>query len=384
MKQLWGALAALGFSVAICAQVVDPAQERQRAQQFGLAVAQAYNERNEQALTELIDLRVFSERVAAVSGFNQKEQQDFLVGMQRSSWSNIVVSNFKKLDDVQGTVRFVRVTDSRPARALVRFDLGKSGFDYVEYLLRTDASGRTRTVDWFSLSSGQLVSETIGGIAQMFTANANVLERLFGGQKFDPGMVAGFRLIGELQRQGKYAEALAEVRRLPAPVAESRIMLSQQLGLATFGNLSEERDRILARLAEKYSNDPAANFLLIDHYFNRKDGPRALAALDIVEKRVGIDSMTQQMRAAVYMTIGDLPNMLKHATESVRLEPDRLDALDTRATALVLNGKYPEAIEAYQQMEQRFDFKFTREVFAGDPDFNAFMASAAFRAWLPK
>jgi hypothetical protein len=278
----------------------------------------------------------------------------------------------------------MRVTDTRPMRALVRFDLGDNGFDYLEFVV-DGRSGRPRAVDWFQLSTGQLLSVTIGGIGQLFTtSDPSLLGRLLDIKNVDKAQVVTLRRIGELHRANKHAEAVALFHQLPEQTANARIMLTLRAQYAAFAEMQAEYESTLATMAKRYSDDPATAFMLIDHYFTVKDYPKALTALEAVEKRVGKDGVTTMLRATVYFVSGDFANMLKYSEESIGLEPDRIQGYDTRATALVGLERHAAAVAAYRDMESRFDLKFTREIFAADPTFGKFMASDDFRKWLPR
>jgi tetratricopeptide (TPR) repeat protein len=216
------------------------------------------------------------------------------------------------------------------------------------------------------------------------TSDAGVLGRLFGTESVDAKALARMRKVGELQRAGKYAEALKELRQLPDAMVNSRVLLSAQATIAQMSKDDAEYTRVLAKLAEKYSDDPATAFKLIDHYFTIKDRPKMLASIDTMEKRVGADGVTRNLRAAAYFHTGDYANTLKFADEAIQLEPDFLNGHDTRASALVGLARYDDAVAQYQGVEKQFGLAFTRDVFVSDPFFAAFAKSAAFRAWLPK
>jgi tetratricopeptide (TPR) repeat protein len=278
----------------------------------------------------------------------------------------------------------MRVTNTIPARAMVRLELGQNGFNYLEFLVETRA-GRTRAIDWFQLTTGELVSVTIGGVAQLLTTNdPSLLGRLLGLERVDASALKQLQKIGELKRAGKYAETLAALRQLPGPMANSRIMLTTQAQMAILSKQDDEYDRILTTLAEKYSADPAVSFMLVDYYFARKDLPNTLKGIQTMEKRVGVDAVTQQLRAVTYLTNGDPVSGLKFSEESIKLEPDRLGGHDIRATALVALGRYPDAVASYRGMEKQFNLHFSRDLFKDDPAFAKFVASAAFRGWLPQ
>ncbi len=379
-KLLW--LAALFFASTAQSQVIAPV-DRQAVQVVGESLARALNERDKSAVADLIDLKSLATRAARVLELNKADQDAYVRGVESVGGARLLEGLFRTLESSQGSARFMRLTDSRPARALVRFDLGANGCDYLEYVVDA-SSGRPRIVDWFQLSSGQLISVTLGGIGQLLTTrDAGLLGRLLDIKSVDEEHMVRLRRIGELNRTGKYAEAVEQFHQLPEQIANARIMLTLRSQAASLGGMREEYDRTLATIARKYSDDPATAFMLIDHYFNVKDYPKALASIDIIEKRVGRDGVTSVLRAALHFASGELANALKHADESIALEPDRLQGYDTRATVLVGLERHSDAVAAYRDMESRFDLEFTREIFTEDPAFEKFVASQEFRKWLP-
>ncbi len=99
---------------------------------------------------------------------------------------------------------------------------------------------------------------------------------------------------------------------------------------------------------------------------------------------MGVDGVTRMLRSNAYTLTNDFTNALKYADEAVALEPDLLLAQDQRATLLVRLARFKEAVAAYRDMETRFGIRFTREIFTADPTFETLVASAPFKAWLPK
>ncbi len=383
MKKLaW--LAAFLFATTLQAQVVEPIVDRQAMEVFGESIARAFNERDLEAASALIDVKGLGVRAARFMELKPSDEADYVRGLESVGTARLLGGLFKSLEAGEGSVQFMRVTDTRPMRALIRFDLGDNGFDYLEFVV-DGRSGRPRAVDWFQLSTGQLLSVTIGGIGQLFTtSDPSLLGRLLDIKNVDKAQVATLRRIGELHRANKHAEAVALFHQLPEQTANARIMLTLRAQYAAFAEMQAEYESTLATMAKRYSDDPATAFMLIDHYFTVKDYPKALTALEAVEKRVGKDGVTTMLRATVYFVSGDFANMLKYSEESIGLEPDRIQGYDTRATALVGLERHAAAVAAYRDMESRFDLKFTREIFAADPAFGKFMASDDFRKWLPR
>jgi tetratricopeptide (TPR) repeat protein len=377
-------LATLLFTTCVSAQITSNSTEREAARRFGESIAAAFNERDTEALSALIDLHGFGLRAGKVQGFEGAALNNFVASLEKTGFAQVYASYFQKLDASNGTVKFMRVTVARPVRSLVRLDLGENGYDYMEFVLET-RDGRARAVDWFQLSTGDLLSVTAGGVAQMFKTNdTGLLGRLFATDRIDAKALQQLRRSGELQHAGKYAEALVEMRKLPEAMTNSRLLLSAQASLALMSKNDAEYYRVLATLAEKHSDNPAAAFTLIDHYFTIKDRPNMLKALDTMEKRVGVDAVTRNLRAGAYYTTGDIANTLKYADEAIGLEPEFLPAYDLRCSALIGLDRYADAVAQYQSLEKQFGLEFTRDVFEGDPFFEKFVTSKAFRDWLPK
>jgi len=380
---LW--LVALLFATCAAAETDVATKRRAAAESFGNEIARAFNERDSKALNSLIDLHALALRAAQYQELSAETEQAFVRGAEMKGLQPLIATYFRALDTSKGTVKFIRVTTQTPPRSLVRFDLGSQGFNYAEYVLHTDATGRTRAVDWYQLTTGDLMSVTLGGVGQLFTnASPNLLQRMFGGEAINRDLIADLAQVGEFYRAGKFAEALEILKKLPEPVASSRFILSARATAASYAKLTDEYDAALAKLAAKHSGDPSTTFMLIDYHFKRQDTPKVLEAIDIMEGRVGVDGVTRLLRANAYMLTNDVANALKYADEAVALEPDLLTARDSRATLLVRLERFEDAIAAYRDMETRFGFSFTRDVFLEDPTFERLVASPAFKAWLPK
>ncbi len=366
-------------------QVVERATtERRDAENFGKAIVSALNERDSQRAEPLIDMQGLGVRAARTVSESEQWQKQFASGVAQAGSSKFVAALLQNLEQTGGTVKFIKVTDTRPAGALVRLDLGDAGFDYFEFVVETKA-GRARAVDWFQMSTGELMSTSMGSIGQMFTSNdPGLIGRVLGIERVDKASLDLVRKAGELQRAGKFAESLAALQKLPAAMANTRIMLNAQASMASLAKLDDEYTKVLAKLAERYPDRPETAFRLVDHYFVMKNLPKMLQSIDAMEKRIGTDGATRTLRAAAYYVSDDFASTLKYADDAIRIEPDYVSAHDTRATALVRLGRFPEAVAQFRHTAQRFEFGYTREMFAADPMYAKFMASPAFRAWLPE
>jgi tetratricopeptide (TPR) repeat protein len=361
-----------------------PARAAEGGCAFGDELARAFTERDEELAASLIDMSGLGARAATSYSDNRREQAAFRNGITKTGPRKMLASLFKALETSDGTVKCMPGPSPREDRALLRFDLGDNGFDYLEAMLEKDAKGRYRVVDWFQLSRGELLSVSLGALGKLMSdPSPQLLQRLFGLTTPDLDMVKKMKLVGDMQRAGKYAEAVAAIDSLPREVAESRIVLSIRLSNASFAQLDDEYKKTLGVLASKHAADPAAAVMLLDYYFYEKQTAKVLESVTAIERRVGVDGLTTLLKANACYNGGDFGKAVTHARESIRLEPDREDPWHALAVSYVGLKKFPEAIQAYETLAADFGYQFERQHFT-DPQFAGFVKSAAFKRWLPK
>ena len=381
-------LASLALSPLAAAQVqVGVVEEHAAAAEaFGREMTRVLNEGDAGALADLFDAKTLARRAAARATEDPKARESYERDVVEVGVPKMIADQFMILEKSKGRAVFLRATRTHPARPLIRLDLKDLGFDYLEFLIARGADGRYRAIDCFTLSTGELVSATMGGIGRLFIEpEAGFLERLLG-TKVGPSkaLAAKLRLAGELQRASKFAEAADVLRDLPDEIANSRHVLLARARLEGISGEHEEYSRSLAQLAARYPDDPSLAFVLLDHYFSRKETDKAIQSIETMEKRIGVDGITSAMKSIAYSNTGRHGDALKFAQEALRLEPQLADAHFAIVDALVGLGNYAEAVRECRTLEKDFGYTFSREGFAAAPQYAGFMQSAAFNAWLPK
>ena len=380
---LWCVLA-LGAATTASALPTDPNAPNMEA--VGTQLTAIFNEREADTLAAMLDVNELAARVAANVYESERGRSEFVRGFTKSAKARTLVNDFfAQLDRSPDSVaRFMRVvTRGSESRPLVRFDYGDSGFEYIEFVVKTDAKGGTRIVDWAPLSGGELYSVAIGRITRILTdPEPGLIQTLLGMPQMDQGTLKRMKAIAELRRKGDLRAAYLEMEKLPPEIADSRIMLVQRASLASESGDEDGYRKMLARLAQLHGNDPAAAFMLLDHYFYSKDLDKCLQAITAIESRVGVDGMTQMLRANIYMTLGKHAEAVKHASKAIEVEPEMSDPYFTLAQSHVALGQYAEAIEVYATLQDEFGYEFTRDNFAQDPTFTKFIESAQFKKWL--
>lgn len=375
------ALAAATHSFALPADSKSP-----NLQAVGTQLAAIFNERQADTLGAMLDLDGLGARVAANVYENDKGRTEFVRGFLKSAQSKTLVNDFMgQLDSSEGSsAKFMRVVDrGSESRPLLRFDYGDSGFEYIEFVVRADAKGAPRIVDWAPLSSGELYSDVIGRMARILTEpTPGLIKTLLGMQQIDQATLKRMKTISEMRRNGDLRGAFKEMEKLPPEIADSRVILVQRASLASEAGDDDGYRRTLARLEQLHGNDPAAAFMLLDHYFYAKDLPKCLQAISAIESRVGVDGMTQMLRSNIYASSGMHKEAVTYAAKAIDSEPDMSDPYFTLAQSHVALGQFAEAIEVYTTLQDDFGYEFTQEDFAKDAAFDKFVASPQFRKWL--
>jgi tetratricopeptide (TPR) repeat protein len=381
LRLLW-CIVALGAATAAAAD--DPKAPNMEA--VGAQLATIFNERKADALVAMLDMGALGARVAANVFDSERGRSEFARGFAKTAQAKTLVSDiFGQLDRSPGSAtKFMRVvTRGAEQRPLLRFDYGDSGFEYIEFVVQRDANGSVRIVDWAPLSGGELYSEVIGRMARILSDPApGLIQTLLGIPKIDEATAKRMKAIAELRRKGDPRGAYEQMEKLPAVIADSRVMLSQRASLASEAGDDDAYRKVLARLEQLHGKDPAAAFMLLDHYYYTQDLDKVLRGITAIESRVGVDGMTQMLRANIYMMLGKHTEAVTYARKAIEVEPDMNKAYFTLAQSHVALGQFADAVKVYTTLQKDFGYQFTKENFAQDATFTKFIDSPQFKKWL--
>jgi hypothetical protein len=381
LRLLW-CIVALGAATTAAAD--DPKAPSMEA--VGAQLATIFNERKADTLVSMLDMTALGARVAANVFESERGRSEFARGFAKSSQPKTLVGDiFGQLDRSPGSAtKFMRVvTRGAEKRPLLRFDYGDSGFEYIEFVVQADAKGGVKIVDWAPLSGGELFSEVIGRMARILSDPApGLIQTLLGMPKIDEVTAKRMKSIAEMRRKGDLRGAYREMEKLPAAIADSRVMLAQRASLASEAGDDDGYRKMLARLEQLHGNDPAAAFMLLDHYYYTQDLDKVLQGITAIEGRVGVDGMTQMLRANIYMMLGKHAEAVTYARKAIEVEPDMNKPYFTLAQSHVALGQFAEAVKTYTTLQEDFGYEFTKENFAQDATFTKFVDSPQFKKWL--
>ncbi len=354
------------------------------------AFAQALNDRDANAMKGLLDVDALGKRVAVriFDSPSDRNVEAFLSGFREAA-PNVYQSLASLGGAADGQAKFLRVRQlGGETFGLVRIDFETEGLNYVDLLIKKNSDGDFVVADLYSLTNGELLSETMTGVAQvMNTPSPSLLERIFGGS-VDASARDKILSFVRLYRAGKLEAALDAYESLPPKVQDTRqfLVLASQIA----GLMDDESQWLgyLNELAEKHGDHPSTAFMLIDHYLLTGQYDAAMEGISAMEKRVGVDGATTNLRAATYIFAGELEQARRAAQNAIKIEPTYEEPYFSMVQICVDLEDYACAVEHYQMTETRFGYEYDREVFddpqwqAENPVYVPFVNSPEFKEWI--
>ena len=353
--------------------------------QVGLLAANivdAINGGDATALCATIDIDEMALLTAKKAFEKSSDREDFIKGLKRG-FNNLCQRFVNSVKAGEGQAKFLRTRKYKLQDSIViRLDMGNSGFDYLEYLTHKNKQGKYQVIDWYQLSTGQFISDTVGVITRLvIQPDPNLIKRFFGMTSVNNDVMDEIKQMGTLSRLGKYKEALAAYSRLPPKIKNNRILMTTGISFAIHSKQDDKYQEMLKELARHHSKDPAAAFMLIDHYFYEENWDKALESVGFIESKFGQDGVTELLRANIYYSKKDYANQERHAKRSIELEPDASDAYFTLLAGYLEIKEFQKVVSVFDQIMDRFEISFSRADFEDDEVYKDFVKSNAYKNW---
>ena len=374
-------------ALILAATLPSHAKEIQQAtlEQFGFDIAVALQEGDQSGFAAMIDFQKLANRMSATAMDTEAKRESYARGFLKAGgpekFSKALFVHLKQQQDL--SVKFMRVVDrGSERRALVRLNMGEAGFEYLEFVVENDGRKAPRIVDWYPLTSGELISTSVGGLSRLLTdPDPHLLKTLFGLQGIDTATVDRMKHIAQLRARGELQQAYQEMGKLPPEIATSRILLTQRAALASSFGDDDAYRKTLEELALRYADQPGTAFMLIDHYMYKQDYARCLDAIGNVEKRVGQDGLTSMLRANVQMLANKVDAAAQSLRDGIRIEPDFTDAYFILVDLLIGKEQFTEAVDVFETLQTEFGYEFSREAIEAEPSYAKFIVSPAYKVW---
>lgn len=350
-------------------------------QYVGQGFAQALNARDSAGAIEWIDQAHFAYIVskAVFEDANSKMRKDFEQGIRKGMRERTLQAWIHALNQSNGRVDYLRTIQvNGKRRALVRFDYGDAGVNYLELLIDTK---REKIYDIFPHTSGELMSDSVIAVSALSFPNSNqLIQRLLGVRQPNKSVLDNYSKVSAAAQKGDFAAAYDALLTLPAELQKSRVISVLRLNYATqIGG--EIYDKELDNVARDFGQEPEMGLMLFDYYFGKQQFDLALDAIARLEKRLGKDSVMTVLKSVVYREQGQTERALAAAREAVSLEPEREASHWALVTCLLQQRAFDEVAVALDDVATRFSLSFSPSELAAHEVYAEFARSKAFERW---
>ena len=369
MKKVTILLAALVFSLETSAQVNVAAT--------GEAIVAALNKRDLDGVLATMDVEAVSHIVTKGMGLSDGDRESLRKGFGKALRTNVEIG-MRAMEASKGTAKYLRsgVRDSRPY-ALLRYDLGDQGTDYVEYYLTP--SGKVE--DWYVHSMATLYSTSARlGLATVLKTDS-MLFSLFGIRMASSADAKPFTELRTRLQAQDFAGAYRALDTFPEGFRKTR---QWALMRVTYGARIDEATHraALRHLAANFGSEADLQFMLIDHYLFEEKFDRALASLGALERAVGgEDGATANLRGSILMGAKRFNDAATACRRGMTLEADHKPAYWCLVSVGIVTRDGKIAVEGLKAYEKAFSMEFDLDKLGAIDDYKEIARTPEFAAW---
>ncbi|HEU4353111.1 MAG TPA: hypothetical protein VFR66_14680 [Burkholderiales bacterium] len=343
----------------------------------GGAIVAALNKRDLDAVLATMDVEAVSHIVVKGLGLSDADRESLRKGFGKALRTNVEIG-MRAMDASKGTAKYLRsgVRDSRPY-ALLRYDLGDQGTDYVEYYLTP--SGKVE--DWYVHSMATLYSTSARlGLATVLKTDS-MLFSLFGIRMASSADAKPFTELRTRLQAQDFAGAYRVLETFPEGFRKTR---QWALMRVTFGARIDEATHraALHYLAGNFGSEPDLQFMLIDHYFFEEKFDRALASLSALERAVGgEDGATANLRGSILIGAKRFNDAAGACRRGMAVEPDHKPAYWCLVSVGIATRDGKIAVEGLKAYEKAFNMEFDLDKLVAIDEYKDIARTPEFAAW---
>jgi len=343
----------------------------------GEAVAAALNKHDVDAVLQMMDVEAVTRLVIKDLGLNAKDRESVRKGFPNALRNNIDIG-VRTMEGTKGSAKFLRagVRDAKPY-ALLRYDLGDQGIDYVEYYL----TPARKVEDWYVHSMATLYSTSAAlGLATVLKTDS-MLFGLFGTRLTTEADVKPFSALRTHLQAQDFAGAYRALETFPEGFRKSR---QWALMRVTYGGRIDDATHraALRHLAQSFGKDADLQFMLIDHYLFEEQFDRALASLGALERAIGgEDGATANLRGSILIGARRFNDAGQACRRGMALEPDHKPAYWCLVSVGIESRSGKIAVEGLKAYETAFSMEFDLDKLGALDAYREIARTPEFAAW---
>lgn len=360
----------LGATCAAFLAQADPAAT-------GKAIAEALNKGDVEGVMRTMDVDAVTRLVLKDLGMSAKDRESVAKGFPKALRNNIDIG-MRSIEGSKGSAKFLRsgARDGKPF-ALVRYDLGDNGTEYVEYYV----TAADKVEDWYAHSQATRYSTSAAlGLATVFKTDS-MLFAVLGMRTASEADAKPFQALRASLQAQDFAAAYGTLDTFPESFRKTRQWAVMRVTYA--GRVDENSHRAALRhLAQNFGADPELQFMLIDHYVFESQFERALAAVGALEKAIGgMDGASANIRGSILMGAKRYPEAEKACRQGMSAEPDHKNAYWCLVGVGIAANSGRIAVDGLKAFEKAFDTQFDLDKLGQLENYQRIAKTPEFAAW---
>ncbi|NVJ51953.1 MAG: hypothetical protein HWE11_16300, partial [Gammaproteobacteria bacterium] len=238
-----------------------------------------------------------------------------------------------------------------------------------------------RVVDLYVHTSGENLSASLAKVfGLMMPDSKNFLKRLIGRPDINTDVAKVFQKVTQLNRQGRYQQSYQELKNLPQPVRESRVVSVMIVSFSS--SVSDDvYQKELANLHRLFGDDEDLFLMMMDHYYFSEDYDRGITGLNRLNKRFNGDAAIEQLISSFNYLKQDYTSALKHINQAIELEADQVDYYWFKADILIAAKQFAQTLKVFDTIRDEFGITADPQLLRQDEQFKDLVASPEFKEW---
>ncbi|QDT25959.1 hypothetical protein Enr10x_12570 [Gimesia panareensis] len=254
--------------------------------------------------------------------------------------------------------------------------------NYQALIIEKQASGELKIVDIDSLSTGELISQSLQRLylPEIYKAHLDVKDKL--SQEETSRIISQKKRYDFLTADTEKTDPFQNYSQLPNQYKNDKTVL---LFLAQ-NTIETENDKkyqsVLGAYRKYHPQDPASELLSVDYFTMTKQYKLAIDSLDRLTAAIKTtDPYLYSVRAGVLIEMGDTSLAGKYAGKASELEPDLLQPYLHLINLSVMQGQFDATIKYLEILNNKFGFAYEDLDLSDLENFDKFTASPQFKQW---
>ena len=385
-----GSLLTFLFAFATMASAQDDAREAERQAELERQeifragfqdIIDDLNKNSFERFAHAVDQEDMLERIFGLRLIDQKVKKSFREGFDEKL-EGFLKSAFAS---TEGNIRAAWLgfgSKGNRGKAIVRYDLPDFQFNYHEYELRLDDSGRVVIVDWIDFLDGEQFSDGVGFVLVSLNPGKPAVRKLMDFQGPTEQQVFQMTELLKASRDGQVDRYFDILETVDEELRRQRSVVLMSVHVTQATRNRRKMRTALIDVDKYFPAEPLFSLMLLDYYFPTRKYDLAMETLLRLKSRLGVqDSAMSARLSAAALVLGDTEEALTFAEEAIQLEPGLELGWWSALRARTALEQFDRAVEALDVLEKQFGYTLSPQAFEKDPSMAALLRSKEYEDW---